>query len=205
MKQVVPILLKYLEIGKSLLEENGKYIKNVGDAHMGTFEHLEGAIRFATELQQYIHEQHCLERHSLLAKVALYLGPVVPNDGDVFGLGVNRAARAQGWTDPCRVTINRSLWKYMNTAWGTEVGKFFESIGTFKLKGVRAKERLYDFKWQLYAKDNPKESLASRIYSCLEDANTVPTNINVNNLNIPGVILASCPARTCNSYTSWPD
>lgn len=130
-ERLMPILMEHLRIGKCLLQENdGNYVKNVGDAHMGTFRSLEGAIRFATEFQQYIQSRHCLERHDLLVRVALYLGAVEPKNDDVFGSGVNKAARTEGLSEPCRVTINADLYKNMIAAWGKDKAEeFFKFMG----------------------------------------------------------------------------
>jgi class 3 adenylate cyclase len=190
-ERIMPILQEHLNIGKCLIKENGgTYIKNIGDAHMGTFKSLEEAVRFATEFQQYVQNKPCIERQNLLVRVALYLGPVEPKNDDVFGLGVNKAARTEGLTEECSVTVNAELYKNMIAAWGKDkTEEYFKSIGTFDLKGIKDKEELYIFKWESYAKRHAHESLASRIYKCLEDANTVPTNFNENDLNVPGFIV----------------
>lgn len=157
---------------------------------MGTFQSLEPAIRFAAEFQQYIQKRPCLERQDLIVRVALYLGAVEAKNDDVFGSGVNKAARTAGLTEPGTVTINGDILKNMIIAWGKEkTDKYFVSIGTYDLKGIKDKEDLYIFKWQLYAKEHAHESLASRVYRCLEDASTVPTNFNENDLNSAGVII----------------
>jgi hypothetical protein len=190
-ERMMPILREHLNIGKCLIKENGgSYIKNIGDAHMGTFKSLEGAVRFATEFQQYVRTQPCLERQPLFVRVALYLGPVEPKDEDVFGSGVNRAARLEGLTQPGTVTINGNLHENIISAWGKgKTDKYFESTGIHELRGIKGQEELFVFKWELYAKEHAHESLASRVYKCLEDANTVPTNLNENDLNPPGVII----------------
>jgi class 3 adenylate cyclase len=190
-ERIMPILEEHIRIGKCLMKENkGTYVKNVGDAHMGTFASFEEAIRFATEFQQYLQKQPCLERQDLLVRVALYLGAVEPKNEDVFGSGVNKASRVEGLTEPGHVTVNADLYKNMISAWGKDkTDKYFVSVGEHELKGIDRKEELFAFRWQSYATDHAYASLASRVHRCLEDASTVPTNLNEYDLTPPGVII----------------
>src|SRR3990172_2414583 len=113
-----PLRSEHLRVGKILAEGvGGNYVKNIGDAHMVTFTSLEPAFHFATQLQQYHAPQLCYASNPLEVRVSLYLGPVDPIGEDVFGVGVNRAARVEGFAQPGEVWVSKALVDAIAAVW----------------------------------------------------------------------------------------
>ncbi len=182
---------EFLRIGKLLTRLNGgDYIKDLGDSHMVSFENIEAALQFATELQQYYQEKPCINRKQILVRIALYLGAVQPVNNDVFGPGAIKAKRIEPLTPATKVTINKDLQDKIKSIWGAKRAiDYFESIGKHELKGFDKEEELYDFNWTRYAQNNPEETLAGCVFKCLESAETVPTNLKLQEFNPPGIII----------------
>lgn len=189
-----PVLDEHLRVGMALAEAaGGKHIKSIGDAHMVTFDYIEGALRFATELQQFYAAQPCFVREAaLLTRVGLYLGAVEPVSGDVFGSGVNRAARVEGLAEPTTVMVNAALVESIATAWGVDkADRYFRTAGEFELKGIPnpPTHKLFVFEWEKYAKENAGDSLAGRVYSHLRSAGVEVLDANVDEIGKPGTII----------------
>lgn len=190
-ENMMPILKEHLRVGKALIEQNGgKYIKNIGDAHMATFTNPESACHFATEFQQYHEKHHCIEMQPLHVKVSLFLGPVESTDNDAFGSGVNQAARVEHLTEPSQVLVNKDLKQALAKAWGdVKTNNYLKSIGSKPLKGIPEGQELFEFNWQMFVKEVKTVGLARHAFNCLEKAGTIPTNISHEDLREPWLII----------------
>lgn len=190
-EKMMPILNEHLRVGKNLIELNGGiYKKNIGDAHLGTFNVIESACHFATEFQQYHEDRSCIYREPLRVRVSLFLGPTVPTSSDIFGVGVNRAARVEHMTKPDQVLVNKDLKEALVAAWGgVNANRYLTSIGSYQLKGIAKEVELFEFNWKLFAQENKAIGLAKHVFNCLEKAGAIPTNINEEDLKESGLII----------------
>lgn len=189
-----PYREEHLRIGRLLCElVGGKYIKSIGDAHMIGFDTLEPAFRFSTQLQQYYLPQPCYEKAPLQVRIGLFLGVVEESgDGDLFGSGVNQAARVEGKTPAGEVWVNKDLVGAINKVWSREKAeKYFESRGEFQLKGIKEppKQELFSFNWLTYANEHPENSLAQLVHDHLEEASIIPSNLSVEDLAKPSFVI----------------
>lgn len=190
------IVNDYLRAGRALIELNGgEYHKNIGDAHMATFRSLEGALRFATELQQMYASELCLVRDPVGVRVSLCLGLVEPVSSEVFGTdafgpGVITAKRQESHTEPTRITVDRDLRNKMFETWGKRSARrYFRSIGKHELKGLNRAAELFAFDWRSYAVEHPLDSLGQRVFACLEKSGVVAANLSADGLTPPGTVL----------------
>ena len=79
---------------------NGRWIKELGDGVMASFPTVSDAVNAAIKIQE-----NCNEANDFKLRIGIHLGEVVFEDDDVFGDGVNIAARIQaaaspGWASP---------------------------------------------------------------------------------------------------------
>jgi hypothetical protein len=187
----IPIIQEHLRVGQALAALNkGTWVKNIGDAHMVRFDYVEDALAFAVQLQQLCSEQPALVKSPVPVRISLFLGAVEPIAEDVFGSGVNQAARLQGVTEPAQVTVNDDLYKTMQKAFGKKTtGQYCISIGTHELKGVPGQQHLYRFDWSKYVQASPVASLASYVYEHLKQANIEASNLSAADINRPGQVI----------------
>ncbi|MBZ5728396.1 MAG: adenylate/guanylate cyclase domain-containing protein [Acidobacteriia bacterium] len=186
-----PLLQEHLRLGESLAIRNyGKYVKNIGDAHMVRFEFVEHALAFASQLQQSCADRPGVAELSTPVRVSLFQGAVEPVGDDVFGSGVNQAARLQGVTQAGNVTINKDLFETMKKVYSEGVAEqYCTSIGQHELKGIEGQQLLYNFDWLKYAEAMPGASLASPLYDHLRQAGIEPSNFTELDLNHPGRVI----------------
>ncbi len=186
------ILEEHKRVGVSLVEaNNGKYEKDIGDAHMGIFDEPDDALRFAAQFQQYYLERPCFNREDLKFSIGLATGLVKKGKGVTFGSGVNLAARVESHASSLTVLVDSNLVKDIEKIWNEEEAKkYFKSIGNVNLKGFDDEEReLFVFNFNAYLDDSEDGGLAGHVYTCLESSDTVPTNLTEKDLNSPGHII----------------
>lgn len=87
----------------------GRVVKVVGDAALAVFESVDGALRAALAVQERFSASPTAKLHESLLRIGLHLGEITEaGDGDVYGDGVNVAARLQGKARPGEVLVSRA-------------------------------------------------------------------------------------------------
>ena len=81
----------------------GRIFKTTGDGFLASFGSANDALSAAVEIQRN------LEKHPLKLRIGANLGDVIEEDGDVFGDGVNVAARLQAMAEPGGVCASAAI------------------------------------------------------------------------------------------------
>ena len=123
--------LQLIEILQSLSRDTvrryeGRVVKFMGDAVLAEFPSTELAVRAAAALsEQYAKKSAGTGRaHNL--RVGVHVADVaVGSDGDLYGDGVNAAARVQEAAEPGEVVLSEDVWRQLRGR--TEFQ--FESLG----------------------------------------------------------------------------
>ena len=92
----------------TLKRHHGRVVKLMGDGLLAEFASVVDAVAAAVEIQEAIPERsaHLPEARRIALRVGVNIGDVVVEDGDLFGDGVNIAARLQEVSDPNGVAIS---------------------------------------------------------------------------------------------------
>jgi len=197
-----PFRTEYLEVGKILANNcDGRYIKNIGDAHMIVFNKIESAFRFAAQLQQFYQPQPNYSKAPLSSRIGLFLGVIEQDKGDAFGSGVNQAARVERAADPGSVLLNENLMEAVTKIWGPEsTQQFLSHAGSHDLKGIATPVELFSFNWQNYIKKYPDYSLSSLVYRHLQNASVIISNTCLSDIsNQPSIIWPVVPRDGVNA------
>src|SRR5215831_13032843 len=130
--------LRLVQILQELASETvpqlrGRVVKFVGDAVLAQFPSAELAVRAAIALSNgYVQRSEAIGRAEHL-RIGVHLADVaVADDGDLYGDGVNTAARIQEAAELGQVLISQDVWRQMR-------GRFefrFEHLGDRSLKGI---------------------------------------------------------------------
>jgi adenylate cyclase len=111
----------------------GRVVKFLGDAVLAEFQSTEMAVRAATVLSKHYREQSGKTGRVHDLRIGVHLGDVAKDaDGDLYGDGVNAAARIQAAVEPGQVVVSEDVWRQIR---GRE-GFRFEPLGNRNLKGV---------------------------------------------------------------------
>jgi adenylate cyclase len=90
-------------------EHRGRTVKNTGDGMLVEFPSVVDAVRCAVEVQRVMAARNSevpTERR-IEFRIGINLGDVIVEDGDIFGDGVNVAARLEALAEPGGICISR--------------------------------------------------------------------------------------------------
>jgi adenylate cyclase len=114
-------------------EHEGRVVKFFGDAVLAEFRSTEMAVRAAVALSRRYSEESATIGRAHQLRIGVHLGDVaVGADGDLYGDGVNAAARIEATVDPGQVGVSEDVWRQIR---GRE-GLRFEPLGNRDLKGT---------------------------------------------------------------------
>src|SRR6266851_3125118 len=92
-------------------EHRGRIVKTTGDGLLVEFASVVDAVRCAVELQQGMVERNAdvpAERR-IEFRIGINLGDVILDEGDIYGDGVNIAARLEGLAEPGEICVSREV------------------------------------------------------------------------------------------------
>ncbi|HEY5039921.1 MAG TPA: adenylate/guanylate cyclase domain-containing protein, partial [bacterium] len=108
--------LKFLALHNAILQEQvkasgGRVIKTIGDSFMIDFGSVVDAVNCAVAIQTSLHKRNkglkpSEQRH---IRVGIHLGDVVVTEGDIFGEGVNIAARLEPLSPYGGICVSREV------------------------------------------------------------------------------------------------
>jgi adenylate cyclase len=111
----------------------GRVVKFLGDAVLAEFPSTEMAVRAAAVLSKDYAKQSAKTGRAHDLRIGVHVGDVaVDADGDLYGDGVNAAARIEAAVNPGQVVVSEDVWRQIR---GRE-GFRFEPFGNRNLKGV---------------------------------------------------------------------
>jgi len=111
--------LRLVQILQELASETvpqfrGRIVKFVGDAVLAQFPSAELAVRAAITLSNGYVQRSGTIGHIEHLRVGVHLADVaVAADGDLYGDGVNTAARIQEAAEPGQVVISQDVWRQL--------------------------------------------------------------------------------------------
>lgn len=119
----------------------GRIVKLMGDGLLADFSSTVNAVKCAAEFQHAISdsEQSRHEEQRICFRVGINLGDIIIDGVDIFGDGVNVAARLEALAQPNGICLS-------GTAYDTVDGKVdfsFEDLGTREVKNIAKPLRTY--------------------------------------------------------------
>src|ERR1044071_5066376 len=87
-------------------EHHGRLVKTTGDGFLVEFGSVVNALRCAVEVQQSMAERNTGPADRIEFRIGMNVGDIVVEDGDIFGDGVNVAARLEGMADPGGICVS---------------------------------------------------------------------------------------------------
>jgi TolB-like protein len=123
------------EIHQQKIEEaGGTWLKEMGDGTMASFASITEALQAAIEIRKI-----CKQEMNVELKVGIHFGEVTNEDNDVFGDGVNIAARIEALAAGGGIVISETVYRDIKNK--TDFKTAF--IGETTLKNVAGKHKIY--------------------------------------------------------------
>src|SRR3954454_560336 len=125
----------------SIAEHAGRTVKNTGDGFLAEFPSAVEAVRSAMQFQTRIKELTMgeLEDRRIAFRVGVNIGDVIVEAHDIFGDGVNIAARLEAASEPGGIWISSSAYDQVRGKVGVE----FADLGKQNLKNIARPVRAY--------------------------------------------------------------
>jgi TolB-like protein len=128
-------------VDPAIAEHGGRIVKNTGDGFLGEFPSAVEALRAALQFQTRIHELAAgdAEDRRILFRVGINIGDVIVEPHDIFGDGVNIAARLESIAEPGGICISSSAYDQVS---GKLVAAFAD-LGEQRFKNIARPIRAY--------------------------------------------------------------
>jgi TolB-like protein len=126
----------------AIAEHGGRIVKNTGDGFLAEFPSAVEAVRAAMQFQTRMHELTIdeAEDNRLALRVGINIGDVIVEQHDIFGDGVNIAARLESIAEPGGICISSSAYDHVRGKVGVE----FADLGEQNLKNIALPVRAYE-------------------------------------------------------------
>jgi len=130
-------------IDPEISRHRGRIVKTTGDGMLAEFSSAQDAVRCAIDIQSEMIQRETDEdeQRRIKYRVGINLGDVVFEDNDIFGDGVNVAARLEGLAEPGGVCISDIVHQAVN-----EQGqKYFRDMGGQRVKNISRPIRVWQW------------------------------------------------------------
>ncbi len=128
-------------VNPAVAEHGGRIVKNTGDGFLAEFPSAVHAVRAAVQFQTRIKELTIsdVEDGRIAFRVGINIGDVIVEPHDIFGDGVNIAARLESIAEPGGICISSSAYEHVRG----KVGAEFVDMGEQNLKNIDRPVRAY--------------------------------------------------------------
>jgi len=113
---------------------NGRTIKLMGDGALMEFPSVVEAVTFAVEVQLAMAERNreVPEERRILYRIGINIGDVIVENGDIYGDGVNIAARLEALAEPGGICVRRNVRNQIRDKLDLD----FEDRGEIEVKNI---------------------------------------------------------------------
>jgi adenylate cyclase len=124
-----------------IAEQRGRIVSTAGDSLLAEFPSVVQAVECAVQIQRALAERNATlpaERQMLL-RIGINLGDVIVENDDLFGEGVNIAARLQAMADPGGILISGTVFDQVKD----KLTLGFDYLGPQSVKNIAAQVPTY--------------------------------------------------------------
>jgi TolB-like protein/class 3 adenylate cyclase/Tfp pilus assembly protein PilF len=125
----------------AIASHRGRIVKTTGDGMLVEFASAVDAVRGAVEAQTAMAEQNAAlpGGQRIEFRIGIHVGDIIFDDNDIFGDGVNVAARVENECEPGGVYLSDDAFRQVRG----KTSFVFEDIGERALKNIASPVRLY--------------------------------------------------------------
>jgi adenylate cyclase len=124
-----------------ITEHHGRIVKTTGDGVLVEFSSVVDAVRCAAEIQRAMVDcdTDMAEDRRIKFRIGVNLGDIIVEDNDIYGDGVNVAARLESLAEPGGICISRTVRDQIRD----KLPYAFEDLGEQSVKNIARPVRVY--------------------------------------------------------------
>jgi adenylate cyclase len=144
-----------------ITERKGRIVKLMGDGLLAEFPSVVEAVQFAVDLQEQMvsREADLPDEQRIRLRIGVNLGDIIVEGSDIYGDGVNVAARLETLADPGGICISGTVFDHVKG----KVSLGFEDLGEQKVKNIDQPVPVYRI--SLHGRVDPIEATSSPLLS----------------------------------------
>ncbi len=121
-------------VDPSIFTHDGRIVKVMGDGLLVEFSSVVKAVQCAVEIQHGMVQRNAdvSSNHSMEFRIGINLGDVIVEGDDIYGDGVNIAARLEGLAEPGGICVRRDVHNQVRD----KLPLAFEDMGEIKVKNI---------------------------------------------------------------------
>jgi TolB-like protein/class 3 adenylate cyclase len=128
-------------LNPKITEHRGRIVKNTGDGLLAEFASVVDAVRCAVEVQRGMinRQPEVPEERRIRFRIGVNLGDVIAEEHDIFGDGVNVAARLEALAEPGGICVSRVVRDQVRD----KLNFVFADMGEQSVKNIARPVRVY--------------------------------------------------------------
>ena len=128
-------------VDPAIAAHSGRVVKLIGDGTLVEFASVVDAVTCAVAIQTQMPQRDVASSQGdgLRLRIGIYIGDIIIDGGDIYGDGVNIAARIEGLSVPGGVSISEDAWRQVRG----KVAAEFVDTGEHNLKNIASPVRVF--------------------------------------------------------------
>jgi adenylate cyclase len=128
-------------IDPKIAEHRGRIVKTTGDGALVEFASVVDAVRCAVDIQQATakHNANIPDDRRIEFRIGINVGDIIIDEGDIYGDGVNIAARIEALAQPSAICLSDDAYRQITGKLSLDVA----DIGEQQLKNIAQPVRVY--------------------------------------------------------------
>jgi adenylate cyclase len=128
-------------VNPKISQHRSRTVKNTGDGLLAEFVSVVDAVRCAVEIQRGMAEREpeVPEEQRIRFRIGINLGDVIVEEHDIFGDGVNVAARLEALAEPGAVFVSNTVCEHVRD----RLPFTFEDLGEHQVKNIARPVRVF--------------------------------------------------------------
>src|SRR5258708_2244912 len=124
-----------------IAQHQGRIVKTTGDGLLIEFASIVDAVRAAVVMQHGMEDRNAnlKESQRIRFRVGINVGDVIVDDGDIFGDGVNVAARLEALAEPGEICVSATVREHV----GEKLPIGFADLGEHSVKNIARPGHVY--------------------------------------------------------------
>jgi class 3 adenylate cyclase len=128
-------------VDPKIAEHHGRIVKTTGDGLLAEFPSVVDAVRCAAEVQRRMidRDTEATVERRIRFRIGVNLGDIIVDGDDIYGDGVNIAARLEALAEPSGICISRMVHDQIRD----KLAYRFEDLGEQSVKNIARPVRVY--------------------------------------------------------------